>query len=487
MLQLLQPIWMFTATAIAMPLVIHLWNLRKGKRLKIGSLLLINESIQPTARQVRITEWLLLLLRCLIILLLALFLSKPYWHTNTTYAKDKGWVMIPKESVSAIYPAFKKQVDSLIEAGHEFHYFNFPFEKASLTTTVTDSSDHNSYRKRLAQLNDRLPAAFPVYIFSDGSMDHFSGYLSATDLAVNWKLAPAQPAAIQLVRAYRFSADSLSLQFVSTSGEGNYFIRQYIPVSNTTKEIRVQEVNGLQTVQFQNGTPVEVDTAILRVTVYQKGYRDDAIYISSALEALRPLFGKTLQVTTATSAATITANQDWVFWLSDELAPSATNHTKYFAYSRGNMVSADTRIITQDNHTSLANPVLHKRITIQHTDSAQVIWHDGYGQPLLTKEPGKHLYSFYSRFNPSWSNLVWEASFPETLFGVLQPKTSHASFADNRQLDTAQLYMSAATPIQKNIAGSNTDLSAVCWWLLVICFAAERWLSLKNKTKTRAA
>src|SRR5437868_2353594 len=99
MLQFSEPIWLFTAAAMSVPLLIHLWNLRKDKRLKIGSLLLITQSIQPTAKQVRLTEWLLLLLRCLLILLLAMLLSGPHWQ-NKPGNNQKGWVLVPKESIN---------------------------------------------------------------------------------------------------------------------------------------------------------------------------------------------------------------------------------------------------------------------------------------------------------------------------------------------------------------------------------------------------
>ena len=66
MLQLLNPIWLFAIGGIVIPLIIHLWNIKKGKTLKVGSISLLGESSRQSAKSLKLIDLLLLFLRCLL-------------------------------------------------------------------------------------------------------------------------------------------------------------------------------------------------------------------------------------------------------------------------------------------------------------------------------------------------------------------------------------------------------------------------------------
>ena len=76
MLQLLQPIWLAAMAGIAIPVIVHLWNLRRGKVLKIGSVALLTEASRRLAWSRRITQWWLLVVRCLLLAALAFFAGR---------------------------------------------------------------------------------------------------------------------------------------------------------------------------------------------------------------------------------------------------------------------------------------------------------------------------------------------------------------------------------------------------------------------------
>lgn len=483
MLQFSEPIWLFTATAITLPLLIHLWNLRKGKRLKIGSLLLITQSIQPTARQLRLTEWLLLVLRCLLIALLAILLSGPYWQNKPGNNNQKGWILIPKESISHIYPVFKTQIDSLLQSGYQLHAFNFPFESISINTADTITQPV-SYWQRLAQLNNRLPAGFPAIIFSDGSMQHFDGIRPDIALSLQWHVLPATSENKTLIKATRLSNDSIAIKFLASSATKNIFIEQHISPNTTIEGIRFPQTSSGRFVQWQQDQPVLIDTNTLRIAVYQKKSLQDARYLHAALEAIRPLLDQRLQVTEIKDAAAVPKNQDWIFWLSDEPFKADPGNKNYFAYAAGDAIKKNSRILTKSNTSAISSFDLYQRIN--NTDTGEMIWKDGFGQPLLTKVTG-NIYHFYSRFDPSWNNLVWNAAFPELVFNLIQNNQSNTT-NDLRQIDTAQLsFVSSGNTAKTGAVANRTALSPICWWLLLLCFAMERWFSLHPKTKKRAA
>ncbi|MEP6750371.1 MAG: BatA domain-containing protein, partial [Bacteroidota bacterium] len=63
MFQLLQPIWLFALAGVSIPVIIHLWNRKPGKTLKVGSVALVEENILSYKKTIKLSELLLLLLR----------------------------------------------------------------------------------------------------------------------------------------------------------------------------------------------------------------------------------------------------------------------------------------------------------------------------------------------------------------------------------------------------------------------------------------
>ncbi|HXO78162.1 MAG TPA: BatA domain-containing protein, partial [Puia sp.] len=75
----LQPIWLAAMAGIVLPVVVHFWNDRRGKVLRIGSISLLEGASQRKAWSRRISDWWLLLLRCLLLMALPMLLAGPYW------------------------------------------------------------------------------------------------------------------------------------------------------------------------------------------------------------------------------------------------------------------------------------------------------------------------------------------------------------------------------------------------------------------------
>ena len=65
------------AVAAAVPILIHLWSRHRYQRLPWGAMQFLLAAMQKNARRIRLTQWLLLALRTLILLLFALALANP--------------------------------------------------------------------------------------------------------------------------------------------------------------------------------------------------------------------------------------------------------------------------------------------------------------------------------------------------------------------------------------------------------------------------
>jgi hypothetical protein len=73
----LNPLILFGLVAAAIPLIIHLFNLRRPRRIDFSSLVFLRELQRSTMRRVRIRQWILLLLRTLALASLILAFARP--------------------------------------------------------------------------------------------------------------------------------------------------------------------------------------------------------------------------------------------------------------------------------------------------------------------------------------------------------------------------------------------------------------------------
>lgn len=184
---------------------------------------------------------------------------------------------------------------------------------------------------------------------------------------------------------------------------------------------------------------------------------------------------------------------NWVFWLSDHpyYAKLVQPGVKMFVYQQGKEVATNSWINPGDNY-SLPNgkgQVPLFKLINNTSKSGSVIWRDGYGHPVLSMEPQEKItvYRFFSRFNPTWSDLVWDSRFPELMMQAIydHPSTITGQ-ADKRTLTDA-----AIAPVKINeqhvIADKFTvqrELGFYFWLALVVVFLAERWLATRNKIVT---
>src|SRR5882724_4127449 len=97
------------------PVVIHLWNNKRGKVLAIGSIAFLEKASPKKARSRKVSEWLLLLLRCFLLMLLAFLLAGPYWKKKPGAGK-KGWVLVGEGAGD-----LKVLIDPLVKEGYERH------------------------------------------------------------------------------------------------------------------------------------------------------------------------------------------------------------------------------------------------------------------------------------------------------------------------------------------------------------------------------
>lgn len=426
MLQFVQPIWLAAMAGVAIPLVIHLWNDRPGKVLRIGSITLLEQGSVRRSWSRRLSEWWLLLLRCLLLIVLAFLLAGPQWRQGPGVSK-KGWLLVDGTALPAPYGGI---ADSLLKAGYE--------------RQVLDSS--GNYWESFRQLDERATAGMPFFVISSGRAVRFAGPRPVTSRPVQWvTYAQADSVDRWVAGAWRSGVDSARVLTVSSGPTGTTCAYEMVGAPPGTMTVR--------------GVPV--DTTALYVNI-QADVPADGRWVEAAVKALAAITHRDIRVNA-------TGKADWLFWLSVKPLPADHTAKNVFCYAPGREMRVDTWM------EGGADIGIGKEVRLPAAYAA--VWRDGYGRALLGQEG--NVYYFGSRLDPAWNGLVWNRSFPLLLEGLLFQKTiPEQSVRDRRVLDPEQI-----VPVKRKgveTPGPSTaavDLGPAFWSLLFLLFVFERFVA----------
>jgi hypothetical protein len=494
---LLNPIWLFALAALSIPVAIHLWHIRPGKTLKVGSISLINSSSQ-NSRSIKLHDLLLLLLRCLLLALLALVLTLPLRKKQISSSSIKGWVLIPSENLKESYQKFKPEVDSLTKAGYEFHYFDQGFQKAVLSEALADgknlkkdSSNAASYWTLLEQLDGQIPSSLPVYLFTSNRATHFKGEKPQIALNLHWKTySLADSTNTWLAKAWLSDNNDIQVVQGNSKASGIYFINYSIKSGDQRNaNFTVNTENGKLTVSQKGSNQVTVDTTTWRFAIYAEKNSADANYVKAALSSIVQFTKHKAVIRQYADAVQIPLHQNWVFWLSAK--PVTVRHfDNLFSYEAGK-IRYNNSWINDKSGALFQQKIGSYKSVVAANKNAVNLWNDGFGDSILSleKQGQNNFYHFYSRFDPSWSDLVWSDDFPKMLLRLIIGPTSKPDISnDKRVVDNRQILPVAdhEAHVSTNSINEKIDLSRYLWLLMVIVFIAERWLAHRQSVRVTA-
>lgn len=499
----LSPIWLLSLLALSIPVAIHLWNIRPGKTLKVGSIALIDKASRKSSRSFNLSDFILLLLRCLLLALIALFLAIPIWRKYADDGKVKGWVLIPEENFTETYHKFKPQVDSLTRAGYEFHYFDAHFPKAVLADVLakgkgrssTDSINQKTtnYWTLLQQLDQQIPKKLPVALFTPNTVNHISGLKPFTTLNLKWRtFITADSTSTWPAVAWFTGTNTVKVALASSKPSGTSYTYCNLKTDNDgDSPFHITINNGTAKVALKSdaGKSVNIDTTAQHIAIYADKSTGDARYLHAALTAVAQFTQRKTDIKIYNDANAIPAGQSWIYWLSEKPAGTVLNKSKrFFIYEPGKQVTVNSWISSGSGYSVSQNEdqiALFKRITIVG-QTGRTIWRDGFGQPVLSVEDdvSASVYHFYSRFSPAWNDLVWSTDFPKLLLKLSEPAAETAvNSNDRRVIDQQQLLPEHIEPVTATITkpAETTDLSKYFWIALMLIFLIERWLAHQTK------
>lgn len=496
-MQFLNPIWLFAIAAVSIPVIIHLWNIKSGKTLKVGSISLISAAAKKSSRSLLITDKLLLVVRCLLLMVLATILSMPIWKKTADTTKAKGWILIPRENLKESYRKFKPQIDSVTRLGYQFHYFNEGFEQKEIAKALADTLKKRqpgaNYWVLINQLNRQISAALPVYLITPNGINHFKGDRPSVALNLKWKTyIPDDSTSTWIADAWFAQDNSVQVLLGNSKPAGSYFTKYAINSgTEANTDFRVSVENGQPMIRLKKGdtTKFSIDTTTLKFAIYTDKYALDAGYLKAALQAIGNFSGRKVIVKQYSNANEIPSAQNWIFWLSDQ-KPSTqilNKSANILSYEVGKPIDTDSWINNSSpfNIAGQTEKVSLHQLIANNSTSEESLWTDGFGKPVLSRETSTGNYNFYTHFNPAWTDLVWADAFPQWMFRLIfnDQVQETAGSHDRRIMSHKEILPNIVE--EKNLPSdkqpdTTMDLSHYFWLMLAALFLLERFMAHRN-------
>lgn len=446
-MQLLFPIGLLALTGLIIPVLLHLWSVKQGKTLKIGSVVLLGENATTSAKSFKLTDLLLFFLRCVIIVFIAFIIAQPYVKKTNISSKNKGWILMDRAQLKDVYDVHHNIIDSLLTLGFELHDFNLGFNKFSLSDTLKTKriSSGLTYNSLLNQLNREIPSGYSAYLFADRRLVNFDGDLPALNFNLIWKNIERND----------------TLKTWSSTFLGKVYHAKSTP--NLTS-YRAEESPNLP---------------VTKVMIYEPSGIDSK-YIKACLRAIADFTKRKVEIQKSANEA------DIIFWLSDQAIHINWNKskTRLLSYQKGKTetINSTLQLIARSTHAI----TLKKRVAFNQIQGTTV-WIDGFGKPILIKENETNHFHFYSRFNPQWTDLVWDEQFVEAMIPIVLASQYDADFgfetngADQRLLAKTQFVKSKNSQSNFSTKPIHKNIDYIIWMLAFVVLVIERILSFRQK------
>jgi hypothetical protein len=468
--QFLYPLGLLAAAGIIIPVIIHLWNIKNGKTLKIGSIALLGLPSNQRSRNFKLSDWPLLLLRCLLLLWLAFLLAQPLFRTKLAASDHPGWVLVEKEQLPQLWKKNKKVLDSLLKKGFLIKDFDIGFQSLELKDTATVFSKMAnpplSYFALLKQLNSILIPGTEVYLYTTNLLGRFEGEEPQLDINLHWKFFTAKnqrqswPAG-----AFPVSQTSIKQQIAYSTAEGTFYRSNNVDKKSVTDG--------------------EVDTTQFKMLVYGKE-GPDAGYVKAAIQAIAAFTERPIQIREIQSLSEVKGKSQ-IFWLSDQKISERQLQnlpagSMLFSYAIGKKEKLKT-IIRDQAGLVLQDAFLFQRVPYPGKNG-KAVWTDGYGKPLLTADTlyGIKHYEFYSRFNQNWTDLVWTNGLVRALLPLVLSRDGFIADSRSQRVlnKVPALVRKKGTVLASINAYHEISLSNIFWWLLLLTFLVERLVAHKR-------
>ncbi|SFC15625.1 N-terminal double-transmembrane domain-containing protein [Zunongwangia mangrovi] len=261
------PTYLWSLLGLLVPVAIHFWNKSEGKTIKVGSIRLIKESQTSKSSRLQFNEFILLLLRLILVSLICFILAAPV-SISKRLNLEVAYVVEP--SLLKL-KSIRTLVDS-INSDNEVYLFAEDFPDYT-----EEDNDFNSEKKQLentqywqlAQQFSKLHSD-SIVVFSEGKISGIKGKRPEIPEKVNWILIDSTESTSEIIDITSFKDSLELLQFDIVQNLGRF----------SKQRIGAKDIEGYSIPE--NALRTELDT--IRVQFY------DDLKIENQVEYLKASF-----------------------------------------------------------------------------------------------------------------------------------------------------------------------------------------------------
>ncbi|KRG72021.1 BatA domain-containing protein [Pseudoxanthomonas dokdonensis] len=196
-LALLLPAGLAALAALLLPLLLHLARRSQQTPLPFAALRWLRRKPRPR-RQIRFDEWLLLVLRLLLLALLALWLARPV----LSGAPDRRpWVAVAPGVDAGQLSALPLPLDARL------HWLAPQWPALADVPTLPAPADAASISSLLRQLDQELPAATPLTVIVPSVLQGVDAQRPRLSRGIDWRVLPGQMPAPAAARTRTLAVD----------------------------------------------------------------------------------------------------------------------------------------------------------------------------------------------------------------------------------------------------------------------------------------
>lgn len=211
----LYPAMLYGLAALAIPVIIHLFNFRKAKKVLFSNTWLIKDLKKKTSSKVQIKHWLILLARLAFVFFLVMAFAQPYMDGHIDKRSqsvkvylDNSYSSLSQSEASAsvldLAIANTRKLISQYPRGTSFYFLTNEFAPSAQRAVTKDELDEmlaevgastsrrslSSVMSKLESINASSREFSDVYMISDFQQNLLTEGNAATDTSHQWTLMP---------------------------------------------------------------------------------------------------------------------------------------------------------------------------------------------------------------------------------------------------------------------------------------------------------
>ena len=200
-MELLNPLMLWGSLAISIPIVIHFWHQKKGKIIAWAATNWLIEKNLQQSRGIRLDNWFLLILRCLLLLILCFLMAKPILKA-ITHQKNEHKIHLVQPN-ALLVQNYQFELENALKKGEKCYWINAKIEPITdlkalpnaekleaktlqnALNEVEKTMDEESLelyftnQQSLANLSQIfVPSQFKIHVFADSTTDKSKAFLA---------------------------------------------------------------------------------------------------------------------------------------------------------------------------------------------------------------------------------------------------------------------------------------------------------------------